>query len=332
MPQCHADPQRQPSRTLDDLSRSAKHPFTVVTGADRGPRDQQDLPAARGDVGLEERHLVVGDRLGDVADAGVERFAGGVGTLPREQVVGAGERHEPDSYVTVLRLTGPLQQVLADRDREPYRQVNGVGGSNLGLPPRRRRFAPEQPGRRPDRLTEQVGVEQGTGGRRHGDLPGACDGLGLDHGGHVRAADEQLTVPRRVPHQEEVERPAVHTHGHPELHLAGAGRQPPDHAEAGAHPEGGAARALRVVVTVEEQQHGVAAPLHQVRAVRVGHAEQLGERHVQRVAHVLRPDLAEPRQSLGESREAGDVREDHRALDATVGPVRCRAEPVPEQP
>ena len=82
----------------------------------------------------------------------------------------------------------------------------------------------------------------------------------------------------------------------------------------------------------EEEQDGVAAPLHEPGAVVVGDREKLREAGVEGVAHLLGADLALAGETLGHRREAGDVDERERALDLLMAVVRITEKPVDQEP
>ena len=75
--------------------------------------------------------------------------------------------------------------------------------------------------------------------------------------------------------EQEVEVAGVDADGHAQAHGARCGADAPDAADHALHLARGAARHLGVPVAVEEQQHRVAAPLHERRAVFVRGGEQL---------------------------------------------------------
>jgi hypothetical protein len=77
----------------------------------------------------------------------------------------------------------------------------------------------------------------------------------------------------------------------------------------------------------EQEQDGVAAPLDDARSVVVRDREQLGERLVEDVVHLLGADLALLRQPLRQAREAGDVDEGERAVDLPVAEIGCNSHP-----
>jgi hypothetical protein len=118
--------------------------------------------------------------------------------------------------------------------------------------------------------------------------------------------------------EEEVERTGVHPDRHPQPDLPGVGDEAAAVAQGGSHRERCRRRTPLVLVAVVEQQQRVAAELEERSVVLVRVGEQPVEAGRDDVGHALRPGLAEPRQSLGELREAGDVDEDHRSVDATV--------------
>ena len=102
-----------------------------------------------------------------------------------------------------------------------------------------------------------------------------------------------------------------------------------ERAQAAPHAEGGARGALDVAGPVEEQQQRVAAELQQAAVVAVGLGEQLGERGAEHVDELLGPLAAALGEALGELREARDVGEEQRPVDAPpsaprASSMRCR--------
>ena len=205
-----------------------------------------------------------------------------------------------------------------------------VGGSS-GATTRASRRGPEQAPLE-QRRPEEPGLEQGSRGGAEADLPGRSRCLGLRGGARAGSADQQLAVDVRVADEEEVEVAAVHADRHPQHDRAGRGGQPADHAQRRPHPVGRAGCAVRVVVPLEEQQHGVAAPLDQVGAVVADLGEQAGERRAEDVAHLLGADLALARQPFGEPGEAGDVDEGDGPVHAHVPVVVTGGHPATEEP
>ena len=113
-----------------------------------------------------------------------------------------------------------------------------------------------------------------------------------------------------------MERAAVDADRHLEPDGAGRGRVPPHAGEALLHPDRRRARAPRVVLAAEQQQHRVAAELQQVGVLGVGAPDQLAERRIDHAGDLLGALAPALRERLGEVGEAGDVGEDERPLEA----------------
>ena len=98
-----------------------------------------------------------------------------------------------------------------------------------------------------------------------------------------------------------------------------------------AHVHRGADRPGGVVGAAEQQQDGVATPLHQVAplAPRVG--QQRAEDGMEDVAQLLRADRPLPGQPPREGGEPGDVDEGHRALDGAGSLVGMVPQPLDGQ-
>ena len=133
---------------------------------------------------------------------------------------------------------------------------------------------------------------------------------------------------RGVPDEEQVERPGVQADRHPEVHSDGERIPAHEVTQCRAHPVGRPRCASRVLLTPEEQDDGVASPLEQICAVRVRDGQQPSEGGVEGVAHLLCTDGPEASESLGESREPGDVGEHCGCLHAVVSFVRRGVQPL----
>ena len=114
----------------------------------------------------------------------------------------------------------------------------------------------------------------------------------------------------------------------------GSGRRgaPPHGRQGVVHPDCRRRRALRVIVAAEEQEYRVAAEFQQIRLVRVGAADQLGERRIDHARDLLGALAPALRERLGEVGEAGDVGEDQRPLEALRANRRRVAQPVDRDP
>ena len=330
----HADPQGQHPGAVHDGADGAQHALLVASAAARRARDEHDLAAVAVDVGLEEGHVVLGGRPLDVADALVERLGDGGRPGGAGEVVRAPEAHEGDGDRAVLGLALLGQHLRPHRAREELlqrglvdrRRQRGDGpGAGGGRP------QPQQPaavlGPRP------VGGrrEQGGGAVADRHLPGVGERLHAGGAAGCRSDDEQLAVVLGVADEVEVELVAVDADRHPERH--GAARRPEraDRPQRGPHVVGGGAGAGRVAGAGEQQQDGVATPLHEVGALAPGVGEQGREGGVEQVAHLLGPDVALAGQPFGEPREAGDVDERQRAVDLHVAVVAVRRLPGAQQ-
>ncbi len=191
----------------------------------------------------------------------------------------------------------------------------------------RGRGAQQPPG--PLRLAQHPGVNQRRGRRAQDDLPRVGGVFHERDLGRGRAGDDQLTM--LGTDQEEGYGTGMHADRQPQAGRAGRGPDPADPAEHPAHLERRPARQGRVLLALEQQQHGVAAPLHQPRAVTERDGEQIGEDRAQDVAHLLRADRPRARQPLGQGRESGDIDKRERAVDLAVHGVRGVPEPVDDQ-
>ena len=123
----------------------------------------------------------------------------------------------------------------------------------------------------------------------------------------------------------------VDPHRHAERDVAGRAQHPSAFAQGSAHPVRGPAGARGVILALEQQQDGVAAPLDEAGTVPVGDLEQLGEDVVEQIVHLLRAHLALARETFRQLGEPRDIGECERAGDlANPGGV-ARAEPIDEQ-
>ena len=153
-------------------------------------------------------------------------------------------------------------------------------------------------------------------------------GHSFHHGGlgGRRSGDNELPVP--AARQEEHDLAAMYADGHPQPCRARSAGNPAGPPERPSHlPRGGACRS-RMPVALEEQQHRVATPLDQIRAVFAGDIQQAGEYGVEDLAHLFGPHLARPRESLGQPGEPGDVDEPQRAVHRAVTGPRATSQPV----
>ena len=149
-----------------------------------------------------------------------------------------------------------------------------------------------------------------------------------------RARDEQLAVVRRVADQEEVERSRCGCRPTSAASTAPGGRlEPADLAQRGAHPVRRAAGA-RARAPGPSKSSSTASPPHFTSPAPSSYAtsEQLRERRVEGVAHLLGTDLATAGEPLGQLGEAGDVDEGQRCRRRRgTGLLGCVAQPVDDQ-
>jgi hypothetical protein len=325
----HARPQWKRRLVVHDRANSPEHPLLVVAAARRCPCGEEDLPAVRGDVRLEERHLVSRALALSDADAFVERVGDRVAPALDQEVICAGEFDEADRDQPVLRLSPLREHVVADLRRQEPRQVELLDVDDRRRRGREVRCARDQ---HAGRLlgAEVAVVEVARGASADEDLAGIRGALHRDDPGARGTRDHELAMD--VAGEKKVERAAVDADGHPERHRFSARADPPDLRDPPLHLDGGAARPRGMVVAAEEQQDGVAAPLDEPRSLDVGGGEQVGEAAVERVAHLLRADLPAAREALRQLREAGDVDKRDRALDRLPPGRRLIPDPVDEQP
>ena len=119
--------------------------------------------------------------------------------------------------------------------------------------------------------------------------------------------------------------------GHAQPDVPGRCRERAHRTQRAAHFDGGAAAASGVTGSGEEQEHGIAAELQQVRALLVGGGEQPGEAAAHHLRHLFGADLALAREALGHRREAGDVHEHEGAIDLAPVGVGSLPRPFDEQ-
>ncbi|MCP2365973.1 hypothetical protein BCL57_000115 [Agromyces flavus] len=153
--------------------------------------------------------------------------------------------------------------------------------------------------------------------------------LHVDRARGGRTRDDQLAM--RPADEEEVEVAAVHSHRHPERHVARVRREPLDPPELGAHRVRGGGRPQVVILAREPQELGVAAELQQVGAERVGGGKEPSEGAVDDLGDLLGTDMAVPCQPFGHPRETGDVDERHGPLERAMQPSRRLLVPVADE-
>jgi hypothetical protein len=230
----------------------------------------------------------------------------------------------------VFRLDHPAEEELADVEREARGQIEalrvgrGAGAlrANVGGPAQQQAGALLRPdvSRREER--SRLGADD--------DLTGVGDRLHVHGAGGARAGDHELAV--ELAGEEEVERAGMDADRHPQLHKARRRAKDPEPAQLTLHRRSGPGGTRRMLGLVEQQEHGVATPLDDTRAVVVGDVEQPAEAQVERVVHLFGANLALARQTLGHGREPGDVDKRERPLDLSVPSVRRLAQPADQKP
>ena len=237
--------------------------------------------------------------------------------LLAQQPIDAGELHEADRDVPVLALQPASENVLAQVPAEGHADIDA--GEVERLPARRPRLHLGCPAQEPSALQRGGRAPPPGGGQRRGgavaddDLPRPGHLLHLRECGHGGTGDDQVAMVV-VPEEEEIADAAVDADRHPQTQRAAARAQAPRRTHDPLHLIRGAASPRRVLGTLEEQQRRVATPLDQPGAVFVGGREQGLERDVDQLGHLLGADLAPRAEHLGHPGEAGDVREDERAV------------------
>ena len=300
-----------------------------VPAASGGARDEHQLAAVAVDVALEEGDAVTGTGLLGVAHDGVQRLrpgppaprapAGrrcrrtrrrpprrcGAPSFPRPP--GGGPARAADN--SSATSSSPTSTVPAD---DSPRRADGVGAGG----PRRR---PPRPG---------------PGGSSAAVAPLSMIWPALASASisaHRLAAGPLMTSSRWIcgsPTRKKSNRPLCTPTDMRRLTPPADELGTPDRAQLAAHVGRGADRPDGVVLAGEEEQHGVAAPLHQVAALTAGVREQRPEGGVEDVAELLGAHRPLPGQPPGQRREAGDVDEGEGPLDAAVPLVGVADEPL----
>ena len=329
-----AGPQRELAGPSDHEPDRRHQVVDVVAGAQGSPRQQHQLPALDVDVRLVQRDPVPGDRVLHVADQLVDGRGQPAGSLFGEQPVGAVEAQEGRSDHPVLRLALVLGEVDAELGRQQRgQQVRRYGGRwrRRGSRRRRHRMAQQQPAGG-DRGPEELRGECRRGRVGDHDLPGPGSSVGPADGAGRGADDHELPVHDRVPGEDEVDGARVDAAGGAQDHRAHRRAQVADPSEHPVHAAGRAGRAEGVVRTVEQQQHGVATPLEQVRALVLGNRHEGREHGVQDVAELLGPGAPLPRESLGQAGEARDVEHHQAGVQLPVREAVAGGRPPGKQP
>ena len=183
-----------------------------------------------------------------------------------------------------------------------------------------------------DRRPEELRGECRRGGVGDHDLAGPGSGVGPADGAGRGADDHQLPVHDRVPGEDEVDGARVDAAGGAQDHRAHRRTQVTDPAEHPVHAPGRAGGPQRVPEALEQQQHGVTAPLQQVRALHLGDVDQRGEHGVQDVAELLGAGPALLREPLGQAGESRDVEHHQAGVQLPVREAVTGGRPPGQQP
>ncbi|HEU4758304.1 MAG TPA: hypothetical protein VFS72_16650 [Agromyces sp.] len=256
-------------------------------------------------------------RVGEPLDVGDQLIqdVGGVRRVTPDEAIESDIADEGDGGRPVFGVDRAAQHGLPETEGNELLEVDrrtlgcAEGGLlGLGSPAQEEAGAALRADARPRQQLGGLGAEQ--------DLRCRGRGLHLHGAGGRRTRDDQLAV--GPADEEEVEGAAVQPDRHPERHVAGAGREPVDPAQLGAHGVGRGGRAQVVAFAGEQQQLGVAAELQQVGTERVGGRQQPAEGAVDDLRDLFGADVAVPCQPFGHPGEAGDVDQRHGALDVPV--------------
>ena len=329
-PPADADLDRQRAGTVQHPPGDAQHPLLVVVRTPRRPGREHDLAAVAGEVGLEERHVVVRAGALDVEHHLVQGGRERVGPFRTQQLVGSREPHERHRDHPMLWLPDAGEHVCPDRGWQRAGRVDAGRLVRHADDVVEQRLRAQEPAAG-QRGSEELRRQQRGGRGAEPDLAGCRRRLHVRGGGGVGSGDQQLTVDQGVAHQEEVEVSAVHPDGHAQHHGPRRRRDPADAPHGGPHPEHRPCGTQRVVGALEEQRHGISAPLDQVGAIGLGHVQQRREGGVEDVAHLLGADLALAGQAFGQPGEPRDVDEGEGSADAHVSVVRAGRGPREQQ-
>ena len=263
-------PQRQAPGTVQHLPGDAQHPLLVVVGAARRAGGEHDLAAVAVDVGLEERDVVVGAGVLDVAHDLVERVGEGASAPPTR---GAASVPENCTKATVISRCSGSPAPPSRWARIGGGSTSGsepvVGRAVLGVDVRR---LPARSAAAGPRAGPRPGARRVQQRRSRAALRPIWPAAAADSISAVMLAAGPLISSSRwivgVADEEEVEVTAVDADRHPQHDRARTlvGTRPIT-PQCRPHPVGRASRALRVVRPLEQQQHRVATPLDQVGAV-----------------------------------------------------------------
>ena len=119
----------------------------------------------------------------------------------------------------------------------------------------------------------------------------------------------------RLPHEEELKASGVEAGVHLQLNRAGGRLRSSDRSQRRPHLERRTRCSRGVIVTLVEQQQGVAAELEQAAALCIGHREQSSEGRVHHLRDLFGAGSTEAGELLGHRGESRDVDERERALD-----------------
>ena len=325
----HADLHGQRPAAVEDLPEREQHAPVVVVRGDRCAGGQEQLAAVRVHVRAEQADAVPRACVGGPGDELIERVRDGLRTGPLHQAVDAAEAEEGDRHQPVLRCAGAGPQMRSELRRERRlqaiaRRVPGSLGRGIAGTGRRAAEQPSWAGRGPG----------ASGGQ-------ACRRV---------VADDDLTCRRSLLHPHDLRRGGA---GHQQLAVVAAGDEeralaavdadrhaqldpdtalvePARLAQGAAHAGRRTARALRMAVAVEQQQQRIAAELQQAATGLVRDGQEGREAAADRSGETLGALATLPREPLGQLREAADVDEDERAVEAPDRGVRRLVE-MPQQ-
>ena len=312
------------ARTVRSI-RSSSSPAVVGT-----PATEDDATADLIDVALEEADAVRGGRLLQRVHDLLDRVGDGIDALVLEQLVDSAEADECDRAVTMLALDLLGGEVLAEGLRHAAEQVEVGDVRDLWDAGQRDSGRRRDQGARAFAVAEVGRIEKCCRRVADGDLAGFRRVLHLDGVRRVRAGDDQLTV--AASDEEEVEGATVDTDVHAELDVADRRLERAECAQRVAHAPGRRACTARVLGTVEEEQHCVAAKLHEPSAVFVRHPEQTREGGAHHVGDFLGAESPLRREALGHRRKARDVDERRRPLERPSARGRIRPQPFERDP
>ena len=278
---------------------------------------------------VEEGDAVVERDALDGLERGGQCLRERIGPLAGEELVRAHHVDERGCHQTVLGLGSAREQMLPNRhgnargqieSLHPFDRLAALGGDL--------RPAAEQD-RRLLLPAEVARVERRRGLGADRDLAGVGEALHRDRTRRRRPGDDELPV--QVADEEEVEDAAVDADRHAKRDRSRVRADASDTTHGALHLESGPAGPPFVLVAVEEQEHGVAAPLDHPGAELVCAREALGETLVEDLVHLLGPDLASAGEPLRQVGEARDVDERERALDPPVDALGRLSDPLDDE-